>query len=603
MQIPPFNTKDLNLFLERAVEREFVKDARLVQEVGAAQKSRGVVAALEGEIEVEGEQVTVQVGFQESFPLSVPFVFLVPWDALGFIPHVEVDGNVCFVRSEGLLVDRRNPIGILEEALDRAAGTLAQGIKGDHQREFADEFEAYWQRIEGGQWIQGFVTPDGEAKKIIVGESDKKRKGQNKSVYTLVADNEATLRAYWNDEGTKPQTYRNALYVPLEGDKFLIPPRPNTFWTLDDVQRVIREHTSTRTRRHLEKLTRKWKHDEVVVFGLLRPSGGRALFAIRFVGVENRHPLFKGARVKQLIPLALRRRDKEYLLPRGGASRALQSQHVVLIGCGSVGGFLALELARAGIGKLTLIDHERLGPENSFRHILGRHAYGDYKATALKAEIEQKLPYLQVKAITERVEKALIDATFIPTNYDLVVVALGIPALSLHLNEVLHAGPKAPPAVHTWVDAYGIGGHALLSTGGATPGCLECLFTPAPDDEQGLLFNRASFAASGQSFAKDLSGCGNLFTPYGSLDAVRTAVLAARLAVRALTDAPTGNPIWSWKGSSSAFRNAGFRLSDRYAQTEDELSAQSTAYHNPNCPVCASVQNPAHEFASEAVIP
>ena len=584
-----------------AIEQGLIDHARRVQEVTARHKARDGIAVLEGEINVEGQQITVQVGFQESFPLSVPLVYLIPWNALGFIPHVEADGYVCYVQGEGLLVDRHNPFGVLEEALERAVDTLAKGVRGENRPDFADEFEAYWRRNDGVQSIQSFVTPGNEARKIFVAEPDAKTKRKTNVAYVLVADSEETLRAYWSGNGSEAQTHRTALYVPFEEGTDLIPPRSDAFWTLDDVRRIVEQHTSTRTQRRFAKLVRKWKHDEVVVFGLPRPSGGRALFAIRFIGVEDGHPLHKGTRVKQLVPLALERRDKAYLLPRGGASRALGSKRVALVGCGSVGGFLALELARAGVGKLTLIDHEQISVENSFRHVLGRHATGQYKPEALKAEIERKLPYVQVKAITKRVESAINEGVFNPADYALVVVALGIPALSLYLNDILHANPKAPPAVYAWVEAYGIGGHALLSRGQGEAGCLECLFTRAPDDDDDPLFNRASFAAPGQSFAKDLSGCGSPFMPYGSLDAVRTAELAARLAVQTLTDPPAGNPIMSWKGSSGEFLAAGFRLSGRYTLTEDELFAQRSAYHNPNCPVCALAGALTRQAAKEDV--
>ena len=120
------------------------------------------------------------------------------------------------------------------------------------------------------------------------------------------------------------------------------------------------------------------------------------------------------------------------------------------------------------------------------------------------------------------------------------------------------------------------------------PGCLECLFTPTVGDSDSSLYNRCSFAKEGQSFGKNISGCAGLFTPYGSLDAMRTAELATRLAVQALEGTVHGNPILSWKGESTEFVEAGFSVSNRYELSEYELREKRYEYIRCECPVCGN---------------
>jgi hypothetical protein len=217
---------------------------------------------------------------------------------------------------------------------------------------------------------------------------------------------------------------------------------------------------------------------------------------------------------------------------------------------------------------------------------LGKEAWGMRKVEALKAEFERKFPYVQIRTIAKRVEKLLATGEFKPNKYDLIIVALGDDTVSLHLNEILCTKKDTPPVIFTWLEPFGIGGHALLSGNSGHTGCLECLFTPVWEDDETSLYNRASFAASGQSFAKDISGCGSLFTPYGSTDALQTAILASRLATQALLGEVLGNPLVSWKGSDKEFLEAGFKLSSRYELTEDELSKRRYDYHNSRCPLC-----------------
>jgi hypothetical protein len=79
--------------------------------------------------------------------------------------------------------------------------------------------------------------------------------------------------------------------------------------------------------------------------------------------------------------------------------RALRDKRVLLIGCGAIGGFVALELARAGFGHLTVVDHDVLEPGNYVRWPFGRQLWGISKALLLRALIGQNYPWTMVAAI------------------------------------------------------------------------------------------------------------------------------------------------------------------------------------------------------------
>lgn len=286
-----------------------------------------------------------------------------------------------------------------------------------------------------------------------------------------------------------------------------------------------------------------------------------------------------------LLPIRFQRLDRGYLVRRGGGIAELSGKRVLLVGCGAVGGPLALELARAGVLHLTLVDHDRLIPENCFRHVLGRRYWHRGKAEALKEEIESALPYVQVTAITNTIEKALSEGLIELSNYDLLVLAIGNPTVELEVNALVHALQNGPAAMFTWLEPFGIGGHALLAHHASGGGCFECLYT-SPASNAEWMENRAAFAAPGQSFGQALSGCGSLYTPYGAMDATRTAGMAARLAVDALTGKESGNPLLSWKGDATDFLAEGFQLSSRFKATGDDLRRQRYTYRNIRCRIC-----------------
>ena len=68
----------------------------------------------------------------------------------------------------------------------------------------------------------------------------------------------------------------------------------------------------------------------------------------------------------------------------------------ILVGCGSVGSLVALELAKAGVGRFLLIDNDILGYHNLCRHQCGLLDVGRYKTEAVRDRILQINPTAQV---------------------------------------------------------------------------------------------------------------------------------------------------------------------------------------------------------------
>lgn len=77
---------------------------------------------------------------------------------------------------------------------------------------------------------------------------------------------------------------------------------------------------------------------------------------------------------------------------------------VVIIGCGSVGSLVALELARAGVGRFFLIDMDVLSYHNICRHQCGILDVGKYKTTALRERILQINPSAEIQVSHKRIQ-------------------------------------------------------------------------------------------------------------------------------------------------------------------------------------------------------
>lgn len=533
---------------------------------------------------VEGRAVGLEVGVPLDFPSALPLVRLVPWDALGLVPHVSpANGLVCYQDSEGLLLDKNLPAELVEWAVKQALTELGKGARGENRADFTEEFEASWGHLPGKVHLRNVVDVPAEAGELSV----LWRSGTE----AYLADSHQQIAAFLQVKNVGSYTAQRATFLPLPAGTYVPPPRADCpFWSAADLRhRTAPALESLTDRQHRRLLLGSKSQHGVVVFALPRPSQGVALFAVRYHSPSGAHPLLPGVEAR-LWPLQVARWEPAYLVPRGGGHVSLREKHVLLIGCGAVGGHLAHDLVRSGVLRLTLVDPDAHSIENTFRHVLGMARRAAPKAEALRDELRAKYPFLVVEAVASTVEAAHRTGQIKWEAFDLLVAATGNPTTELWLNEQMHQQPNPPPALFTWLEAYGIGGHAILTRPGH-PGCLRCLYT---DPTEPQLVNRAAFARAGQKFSMSLAGCSARHTPYGSLDASRTAEVAARLALRVLSGKEAGAPLLSWKGDADEFTAAGFVLADRFAVSEERLFSSRYAYLAPTCPVCAHPPLAAH---------
>ena len=557
------------------------------------QQGSGAPFDLIGTVSVARQDVQLGLILPAAFPTALPVVKLLPSDALGFLPHVvEPDdpaqpGFVCYQDSEGIVLNRRDPVGLATEALRRAIGVLEDGVSGANRSDFADEWEVHWA-----------MSSDTKLTLIAVGELPSKV--SRLSVFDTAGDLlflASGVEQVTGWVGKRPTRRGYVLFIPLAEATCPLPPsRRSASWTAEEVKTFVFDNAREQDRSSINRIARQIRigqdrHDmEIIVLSLPRPSGGHTLFAISYKGVRgNTHPLIRTGQ-QEVRRVRVHRWDKGHIVPRGGASSRFERKQALIIGCGSIGSRVALELARAGVSRLTLVDPDTLSMENVYRHVLGRDHILKPKAERLKLRIESDLPYSSLTAVTTSIEEAIDKRILRLRDFDVVVCALGKPTLELHLNEQLWNLPTSTKTVFTWVEPHGIGGHALLVRPGEQ-GCFECLYTPPDAHAHITLANRAAFAApppEGRSFGKALSGCGSLFTPYGSLDAAQSAQAAVRLAVGALDGKVKGSPLHSWKGDAAAFEQEGFTVTRRHAQSVDQLEAQRFDYKSPSCPVCGT---------------
>ena len=88
----------------------------------------------------------------------------------------------------------------------------------------------------------------------------------------------------------------------------------------------------------------------------------------------------------------------------------LLSSHALIVGAGGLGSPACLYLASAGVGHLTIVDHDRVDATNLQRQIAHKlSGLGEFKAESMRQAIADLNPDVQVTVITVRADDALLD--------------------------------------------------------------------------------------------------------------------------------------------------------------------------------------------------
>ncbi len=249
----------------------------------------------------------------------------------------------------------------------------------------------------------------------------------------------------------------------------------------------------------------------------------------------------------------------------------LGGKAVAIIGLGALGSMIACLLARAGIGRLVLIDFDYLTAGNIVRHDLDLAHVGADKLAAMRERLHRINPYLDTTAIHARYgqgSQAEDDHVFEAlASCDLIINAAANPA-GVH-DHIAAAGREARcSVVHAWISAGGWG--ARIITQRETTGCPECLARHQDDDPDAYPIEQGPTAEVLERGCTDPT-----FTAAG-FDLAAAASAATRAAVGTLLGDPESYP------APSDLLTLTMRTADFAIPT---ATAADLPIH-PNCFVC-----------------
>lgn len=116
---------------------------------------------------------------------------------------------------------------------------------------------------------------------------------------------------------------------------------------------------------------------------------------------------------------------------------ALVRKRVFIIGLGSFGGTIAVELAKAAVGEFAIMDFDKLETHNVVRHACSLRDVGRYKTDAVEELILGKNPYAKVDKLRLDVMEDPVATEKEVQKSDIVIVATDNNVSRFFINELL----------------------------------------------------------------------------------------------------------------------------------------------------------------------
>lgn len=471
------------------------------------------------------------------------------------VPHMGVNCDICYIAQGTVVLDIFDPVGQTLACLDRATEVFQDILAGKLRDDLEDEFYAYWH----GQFCLVDMSTDQLGKhvtQVVKNGSD---------YYPVVTDDLARTEAKLKALGWGLST--NDVPVVTYRVRTTARPRPhNLRWPIGNVQQLLEWQGLLDKNCRKKLLSRIQEARATAVKAVVLIIESPLMTYGAWVGFNRDSPSTfpKQRRATTtlfslpVIPLQVVRLDERYVAQRNTPGRkTLAGKRMVLVGCGTIGGYLADILVKAGAGsgggRLELVDFENLGPQNLGRHRLGFPGLFTNKAIALKRELDAMAPGSNVVATVRDVQE--IDLG----EFDLLVDATGEESLGHWLARKY----RGAATLTVWIEGPGVAVRGVLNASGKG-GCFRCLCDANSDGLLRAVEGEMPSLLAGQ-------GCEGLYVPFPATVSLQAAALGAEM-------------VSSWANNDDAPTLRTRVLDSQFHSATPDCSLLK----QPGCPACGS---------------
>jgi ubiquitin-protein ligase len=562
--------------------------------VQSTYSKRDFVAGWHVPTEFSGTVRSLHLLIDHEFPYNAPRVALVNPPPFLTWPHVEADGVLCLQPR----AHPHDPVTATKQILGEAFELISNNLANPDPQDFRDEFLSYWlldPRTKGDVFLS-LLVPRGPSKRVAIWRC--------RTQY-IVAETHAALQSWsQNRFGGDSLPIRTApaallwLPEPMVPDQY--PTTASDIWAL----------ASTSDRLILRDLAAASPKEISVVLGAKSTNGpcfaGATVFSPASTLPGRSGPILQNGFRKGKTPdsiLAHRYWNTPTPVARSNVTRAdaswvhgrdrdtrqkkLSNASVVVIGAGSIGAPVAIQLAMAGVGRLLIIDPKKLTVANTGRHPLGAKYVGTFKAEALARDLRENYPHHQFDSRTDSWQTINSRESTVFTEASLIVSATGDWDAEDALNVWHISAGKSPPIVYGWTEEYACAGHAVLITPRSEV-CLGCGLGP----EGKSLFHLTSWPSP---TLNQEPGCGALYQPYGPIEIGHSVSLIAELAIHALLECQIDSVERIWACPESFLLSCGGQWTSNWLahcgqRTEGGFLSQRKWPSHKDCVSCQILQ-------------
>ncbi len=113
--------------------------------------------------------------------------------------------------------------------------------------------------------------------------------------------------------------------------------------------------------------------------------------------------------------------ERTHLLLKDEGLGRLQRAHVLVVGLGGVGAVAAEMIARAGVGRMTIVDADRVSVTNINRQLIALHSTVDCaKADVVAARLRDINPEIELTVVEEYIKDEAVDRLLDSAEFDFV---------------------------------------------------------------------------------------------------------------------------------------------------------------------------------------
>lgn len=386
-------------------------------------------------------------------------------DAVLRIPHVEYNGNLCLDEgdlgpSSGNATEDRIDVLLREFYLKFCAPWCAGELDGDFGREALN----YW-AIQVGRTtsknnpVSRIYTVDAQPASTSVYQARLLLPGR----IVIAGDNPSFADRFVKSLGTQASQVQNVLVADIPISYELTP----STWPRNeaDVDRLIAARLDAAQHNlfmRQDRKPRRRKHRIVLLraphcsFGFLLTDGPYT--TINKGRRKSAYPTI------QMLYLTVERIDPSWTCGRDQHPQVLdrQKKHVLVLGAGALGSPVIDQLAKAGVGRITVADPDSLSPANIGRHLLGAESVLQHKAESLARRVSLSNPSVRIVSHVGSAQSWIDKHTL--KEVDVVLDLTGDPDVRWHIEQARLSVPR--PLLIGWMEPYVAAAHACMLPAG-----------------------------------------------------------------------------------------------------------------------------------------